>query len=240
MAALGASALLFAVFVSLGTWQVQRRSWKLDLITRVEQRAHAPAIEAPGPERWPLITNTSDEYRHVRVTGQFLHEQETLVRAATELGSGFWVLTPLRQPDGTVVLVNRGFVPPALRERSARAAGEPQGTTTVTGLLRTTEPMTGLMGWLSRNDPGTNRWYWRDVQGIAAARSLGITAPYFIDADAPPANPSAGPLHREPVAGLTVIVFRNHHLVYAITWYALALMVVGGGWLLLRDKREAI
>ena len=62
MAALGASALLFAVFVSLGTWQVQRRSWKLDLITRVEQRAHAPAIEAPGPERWPLITN-SDAHR---------------------------------------------------------------------------------------------------------------------------------------------------------------------------------
>ena len=33
-------ATLFVVFLSLAAWQVQRRSWKLALIERVEQRAH--------------------------------------------------------------------------------------------------------------------------------------------------------------------------------------------------------
>ena len=36
---------------------------------------------------------------------------DTLVKAVTELGGGFWVLTPLKTASGAIVLVNRGFVP---------------------------------------------------------------------------------------------------------------------------------
>src|SRR5262245_42515181 len=43
------AVLLFAGFCALGTWQVQRRAWKLDLIARVDQRVHAAAVPAPGP-----------------------------------------------------------------------------------------------------------------------------------------------------------------------------------------------
>jgi surfeit locus 1 family protein len=39
-----------------------------------------------------------------------------------------------------------------------------------------------------------------------------------------------------PIGGLTVISFHNNHLVYAITWYVLALMIAGGAWLLLRHE----
>src|SRR5438105_5507426 len=103
------AGLVFACFVALGTWQLVRLQWKLDLIERVEQRAHAPAVAAPGRDRWPQITAESDEYRHVRVTGTFLYALTTRVQASTELGGGFWLLTPLRSADGSVVLVNRGF-----------------------------------------------------------------------------------------------------------------------------------
>ena len=42
-----------------------------------------------------------------------------------------------------------------------------------------------------------------------------------------------------PVAGLTVIAFHNSHLVYAITWYTLALMVAGAIWLWIRNETRA-
>ena len=42
-----AGALLFLLFIALGTWQVQRRAWKLDLIQQVETRVHAPPMAAP-------------------------------------------------------------------------------------------------------------------------------------------------------------------------------------------------
>src|SRR5580698_1384131 len=149
------AAALFAGFVALGTWQVQRRAWKLDLIARVDQRVHAPAVPPPPPAEWSQVTAANSEYRHVRVTGTFLNDSETLVQALTELGAGDWVLTPLRLQDGSIVMVNRGFVSPERRDRAAHGAGAATTGATVTGLLRITE----AKGWfLRRNDPARNLW----------------------------------------------------------------------------------
>jgi surfeit locus 1 family protein len=236
------AALVFAGLAALGTWQVQRLFWKLDLIERVDQRVRAPAIDALGPAQWRQVDAAADEYRHVRLRGVFHHDRETLVQASTVLGSGFWVLTPLEQTDGSWVLVNRGFVPPEGRDRRVRATTEPQGQTTVAGLLRLPEPVP-YGGFLRRNDPAAGRWFSRDVQGIASARGLsGPVAPYFVDADAASSSalrpsPDNGP-SVWPVGGLTVVSFRNHHLVYAVTWYALALMVAGAAWYVARDERR--
>jgi surfeit locus 1 family protein len=224
-------------FLALGTWQLQRRAWKLDLIQRVAQRVGAPAIPAPAPERWPQVNRADDEYRHVLVSGVFLNDRETLVQAATELGPGFWLLTPLRQASGQTVLVNRGFLPPQARDPAARGAPAPSGAITVSGLLRLTEPGGGF---LRANDPQAGRWYSRDVAAIAAARRLPDVAPYFVDADADPADRTAAPGQGSgtwPAAGLTVLRFPNNHLVYAITWYTLALMSMLGAGHLLRDER---
>jgi surfeit locus 1 family protein len=234
LVAMSVGALFFfATFVALGTWQVQRRSWKLDLIARVNKRVHAPATPAPPAAQWADVTAENSEYRHVRASGTFLNDSETLVQATTELGAGFWVVTPLRQADGTIVLVNRGFVPPEHRERSAHGASEPTIPATVTGLLRITEPGGGF---LRHNDPAANRWYSRDVRAIAAARGLNRVAPYFIDADA--ASSADLPGAALPVGGLTIIAFHNSHLTYVITWYTLALMVVGGMWIAIREDRR--
>ena len=147
--------LLFSGFAALGTWQVYRRSWKLDLIARVDQRVHAPAVPAPGASQWADVTAANSEYRHVRASGVLLNDSETLVQATTELGAGYWVLTPLRLDDGTVILINRGFVPPERRDRAAHGASDSTSPATVTGLLRMTEPGGGF---LRRNDPAANRW----------------------------------------------------------------------------------
>lgn len=164
------------------------------------------------------------EYRRVRLSGVFDHGHETLVQAVTEQGAGFWVLTPLRTGQG-IVLVNRGFVPVDRRSPAARPAGQVGGAVTVIGLMRASEPRGGF---LRSNDPADDRWYSRDVAGIAQARGLGKVAPFFVDADA---TPNAGGY---PLGGLTVVRFRNSHLVYAITWFALALLSVAAAVLVLR------
>jgi surfeit locus 1 family protein len=228
---LAVAALVCLAFLALGTWQVQRRTWKLALIERVEQRVHAPAAPAPGPDRWPDMNTADEEYRHVSLTGTLIDEAETLVQASTELGAGFWVMTPLQLSDGSVVLINRGFVPPERREPSAHRAQTAGRTLTITGLLRRTEPGGGF---LRHNDASAGRWYSRDVAAIAAARGLHQAAPYFVDADAVP-----DPEPQAPVGGLTVIAFHNSHAVYAFTWYTLALMTIFGAWRVLRERRSA-
>ncbi len=250
---LALSALLG--FIALGTWQVERRAWKLTLIDRVTQRVNGPPSAPPARDRWAAVDAANDEYRRVRLSGIFLNDQETFVQATTDYGSGFWVMTPLQLPDGTVVLVNRGFVSPDRRARDSRNDGSeaPQTPADVVGLLRLTQPDGSF---LRRNDPAAGRWYSRDVQAIGQARGLSDVAPYFVDAQADASlggafirsgNANAGEIVSGtvptswPVAGLTVIDFHNNHLVYAITWFALALMVaLAIAYVLREDRRQRL
>lgn len=213
-----AAAVVIAGLTALGVWQVQRRAWKLDLIERVEARVGAAPVPIPVPGE--PVTAQADEYRHVTISGHWLPDRTTLVQAVTVLGGGFWVIDPLSADTGQTVLVNRGFVPADRRDPSARTPAT--GTATVTGLMRMSEPGGGF---LRTNDPASGRWYSRDVEAIARAENLGQVAPYFIDADA--ASGSAGAERSLPVGGLTVVAFTNNHLVYAITWFALAAMTAG-------------
>jgi surfeit locus 1 family protein len=162
------------------------------------------------------------------LTGRYFNNQETLVQAVTDRGGGFWVLTPFQTDDAATILVNRGFVPSGKREAISRVAGQIEGPTTVTGLLRMSEPGGGF---LRSNDPAAGRWFSRDVAAIAQALDLGEVAPFFVDAQ-------AVPLPDAPIGGLTVLRFNNSHLVYAVTWFSLALMVLAAGLLLVRDERR--
>ena len=208
-----------SAFVALGIWQVQRRAEKLALIAAVDARLRLPPASAPGPAAWSGITAASDAYRRVSVHGEFLHDRETLVQAATADGPGNWVMTPLRTDAGWLVLVNRGFVPPEDQDRRLRQAGEPEGRVEIVGLLRLPEPGGGF---LHANDPAGNRWHSRDVAAIGDARQLHPLAPYFIDA-------AAGPVGaHQPVGGLTTVTFPNNHLQYALTWFALAGLAAAG------------
>jgi surfeit locus 1 family protein len=223
----GIMVALAVVFVGLGAWQVQRLFWKLDLIARVEARIHRTAVPAPSASEWADVSTEKDEYRQVTARGTFDHAKAALVQAVTARGAGFWVVTPLQRDDGSTILINRGFVPADRRDPTSRASGNPSGPVAVTGLLRITEPGGGF---LRSNDPAGGRWYSRDVAAIAEAKGLANVAPYFIDADA---TPNPGGL---PVGGLTVVSFRNSHLVYALTWFALAAMSAAAGYLIYRRR----
>jgi surfeit locus 1 family protein len=221
----------FLSLLALGTWQLQRRVWKLQLIHAVATRQHGSASPAPGPAAWPSITAQRDAYRRVSVSGVFENGKETLVLALTDLGSGFWVMTPMRTSSGFTVLINRGFVADDERAAQSRPSGQLQGSTTVTGLLRVSEPGGGF---LRHNDPSGDRWYSRDVAAIGRARGLSTLAPYFIDADSR-ANPGGW-----PVGGLTVVNFPNNHLVYALTWYGMAALLAWASVNLIWKNRRGL
>ena len=237
-ALLSGLAICFICFVALGVWQLERRVWKLDLIRRVESRIHAAPIPASGPAAWSSITAARDEYRRVVVSGRYLPDADTRVQAVTAIGAGYWLLTPLQRRDGSIVLVNRGFVAPDWTPDPLHESATASDIR-VTGLLRLTEPGGGF---LRKNQPTTERWYSRDVQAIAAAQGLHRVAPYFIDADGIHGGRNTADTTDTaadgPVGGLTVVRFRNHHLQYALTWVALALMVVAGVWRVLREDRR--
>ena len=214
---------LFLLFLSLGIWQVERLSWKKDLIARVDARIAAQAVPAPAPQDWPAITAEKDEYRHILVEGSYLEDKPIGVKALTVLGSGYWQLVPLQTKDKGVIYINRGFVSDEDYKAGLLNKNIPAGETSLSGLLRISEP-DGF--FLRPNEPEKDLWNSRDVAAFATKQGLNEVAPYFIDADK--ADTSAQISGKQPVGGLTVVNFPNSHLSYAITWFALALMVLGG------------
>jgi len=216
--------LAFAMFAALGVWQVQRMHWKHALIARVEARVHAAPVAVPDDARLNDAGATGEgtrdlDYLRVRISGSYEAGATSLVRAATELGTGYWTMTPIRTAEGRQVWINRGFVPAGTR-REAAAATTPPGPVEVTGLLRPTEPGGSV---LQSNQPAADRWYSRDVKALALVRGIGAVAPAFIDAQVEQGAPVEG---LRPVPGLTQVHFPDSHLSYALTWFAMAAMSV--------------
>lgn len=224
LGACAALALLALLFAALAVWQVQRLHWKQALIARTTAAMQA----APLPlEQVPVGDLAQFAYRRVRVAGRYDAAGTALVAGASTLGSGYWVLTPIRTGTG-LAYVNRGFVPIGTRLDAMRRM-TPPGTVAVTGLLRLSEPGGGV---LRRNRPGDDRWYSRDIAAIAASRHLPADPRLFADAFGETPAPAGG-----PVPGLTVVQFANNHLAYALTWAALALLCAGGAIVLWRKPR---
>lgn len=221
-----ALALAFCGFTALGAWQVQRLHWKHELVARVDARIHAEPVAPPPRNDWPKASAIRDEYRRVVVAGEYLRDNDTRVQAVTERGPGWWLLTPLREDDGDTILVNRGFAPDDWKTDVAPPAGHVR----VVGLLRMSEPRGAF---LRSNDAAHDRWYSRDVTAIARARNLGDVAPWFIDAERDAAAPEW------PAGGMTVVRFRDQHLQYALTWFALAALTVFAGWRVFYTSRDA-
>ncbi|MEM9056207.1 MAG: SURF1 family protein [Pseudomonadota bacterium] len=203
--AVALTALLAVAMVLLGNWQLRRLDWKLALIDRVETRAYETPVAAPVG----TVRTEDHEYLRVAIEGRFRHELSQRVKALTELGGGYWLMTPLETARGAV-WINRGFVPTGTRATDWQ---QPTDEQRVEGLVRMTEPKGTL---LERNDPAAGRWVSRDVAALSDHAGLKYVQAYFVDAD------HAGDPDDWPRGGLTKLRFRNTHLAYALTWYAMA------------------
>uniref|UniRef100_A0A5F8G7B5 SURF1-like protein n=1 Tax=Monodelphis domestica TaxID=13616 RepID=A0A5F8G7B5_MONDO len=207
----------------LGTWQVQRRKWKLKMIADLESRIKAEPIPLPAE----LMELKDLEYRPVKVRGHFDHSKElyilprTMVDPAREswdsgqlsstVESGANVVTPFHCTDlGITILVNRGFVPRKRLNPDTRQKGQIEDEIDLIGMVRLTETR---KPFVPENKPEKNRWHYRDLEAMAKVAGA---EPIFIDANFKSTIPGG------PIGGQTQVTLRNEHMQYIITWYGLS------------------
>jgi len=202
--------------LGLGSWQIQRLFWKEELIAQRQAAVSAAPVAVPMRR----AEAQEMEFRRVTAEGVFVNDREIFLGATSEAGGqGYQVLTPLREPSGRIVFVNRGYIPGKLKDPANRIAGQISGPVRVQGLLRL--PPEGRPAWfLPDNRPDLNYWFWIDLPAMAAADKLDRVAPFYIDADATP-NPGGW-----PKGGITRLNLQNDHLQYAITWFSLAVALI--------------
>jgi surfeit locus 1 family protein len=218
-----AAAVALAILIALGLWQLERKAWKEALVADLTERLAAPPVALAPPKDWPRLTAQDDEFVRVTLTGQFLHDQEGLVYTGGSTlrddtgGPGYWVFTPARLADGSLIMVNRGFVPEGKRNPATRPDGEIAGPVAMIGVLRWPEAP-GL--FTPAGDAARNIWFARDSAAIAAAKGIDA-APFYVELESP--EPPGGLPH----AGRLKPNLPNNHFQYALTWLGLAAVLVG-------------
>lgn len=230
-----ATALAFVLLLNLGFWQLRRLGEKEALIARVETRAHlAPQDFPPSDDR--LLPNDYD-FRRIRMRGHYLPGQDAFIFMRPPDGQGrepgFMVVTPFAVSAGSLVLVERGFVP-ASKVEDVAGRVPPAGEVVVTGLMRAPQSRNVFT---PADDPAKRIWFTRDPARIASALGLEKAAPFTLALQEPS---SAGP-NGFPALAPATPEFVNNHLSYAFTWFSLAgaLLVVFGIFARERLKPES-
>jgi len=212
-----AAAIGVLLLIGLGVWQLDRLAWKTGLIAERQAQSQAAAIPLPPSDADAATLN----FRHAKATGRFDNGQELFLAARSLNGNpGYHVVTPFHLDDGRVLLVDRGWIPIERKNPAERAEGQIEGPTGIDGLIR----LPRTQNWLEPdNEPQNGIWFWVDLPAMGA--EIGVPperlVPFFLEAG-PAANPGGF-----PIGGQSRTELPNDHLQYAITWFALALGLVG-------------
>jgi surfeit locus 1 family protein len=221
-----------AILLALGSWQVQRLNWKLGLIAARE------AAMAGDPVDLAVLQSVADtsalDFRRARGKGMLMPGKEVHVFASSaDSKAGYHVFTPLMLSNGYAVLVNRGWVPPELKEPASRPDSLIAGPVTITGVVRLPQ---GRGAFTPEDDTDANIAYAADP--AAFARTLGIgglETRFYLVADRE-GTPTGG----YPRGGQLKAELRNNHLIYAITWFStgFAVAVAFVFYLVQRNRRK--
>jgi cytochrome oxidase assembly protein ShyY1 len=206
-----AVAIVFAIVcVLLSNWQLARRAEKtaeIELVAENYDAEPAPVGEVL-PERDAF--DPADEWRPVVLEGTYLVDDQTLVRNRPRGGQpGFEVLTPLRLADGTVFIVDRGWLPTGSEQDLPDVIpSPPSGEVTVTVRLRPGEPTVA-----GRGAPGGQIATIRLPDLEERIGEPTYTGAYGLLADEVP-TPSDAP----PAAAIRPVPDEGAHLSYAFQW----------------------
>ncbi|WP_298563969.1 SURF1 family protein [uncultured Aliiroseovarius sp.] len=211
------SLAVLALFIGLGTWQVQRLHWKEGVLAEIDARIAADPVSLPeAPDK------ARDMYLPVVVSGTFADGTLRVLVSTKQAGAGYRLISPLLTDQGAI-LIDRGFI---------RVADElppvPEGPVQIEGNLHWPDDRRSST---PDNDVAGNTWFARDLDRMAD--TLDTQPLLVITRQMTPAEPRVLPL---PVTSDGV---PNRHLEYAGTWFLLALtwsvMTLGLLW---RKKRR--
>ena len=225
----------FVVLIGLGTWQLERKAWKETLIAALDQRLAAPPVALPARERWADLDPAHDEFRRVSLRAEFLSDREGRVYTAGSAlrddikAPGYFAFAPMRLADGSVVVINRGYVPNPRPDASLRPIGLREGPVDIIGVMRWPESPSWFV---TPHNASQDLWFARDQHAMAAAYGWGEVAPFYIDQEAPVSAEDA------PRPAPLKVNLRNEHLQYALTWYGLAAVLAIAFFFWMRTRRR--
>ncbi|WP_308796236.1 SURF1 family cytochrome oxidase biogenesis protein [Agromyces silvae] len=224
-----ALVIVFAIACSaLGSWQLNRRTEALTEVARIDANYDADPVPVAEALPDPAAFDPDARWRVVALTGEYLEDDEVVIRNRPfEGSSGFEVVTPFRLDDGTVFFVNRGWIAQAPDGRPSEYAAPPSGQVDVTARLKAGE------GTIAGRTASGRELATIDLDELAGrVGEPSYTGAYGVQVQDP--ADAAEP----PLAAARPVRDEGPHLSYALQWYVFALLAfIGLGWAANQERK---
>ncbi len=197
--------LFITLFCALGTWQLYRLQWKMELISEINFGLNSTPIK--------YSNSIEKNYQRVISEGSFNFEDQIYLYNLNEKGKpGYDVITPFKTTNNINVLVNRGWIEKELK--GAQEINDNLKTKKIIGLLRKIYKPNIFK---PDNDLKNNIWFsinLKDVEKFTETKYPNFVI--FLE------NPNI----KVPLPKKITIDLPNNHLKYAITWYSIAISIL--------------
>ncbi|KAI9512557.1 mitochondrial protein required for respiration [Russula earlei] len=205
---------------ALGTWQVQRLKWKINLIDQLSEKLQREPILLPSKVNLAAIPEFV--FRRVTLRGRWDHAHSMLLGPRVLDGTnGYHLITPLIRENGSTVLVDRGFI--SDHTAAKRKYSTPDGEVEVHGMLRESQARNNFT---PDNSPAKGEWYWVDVAAMAdyAGGQSSNVQPVLVEEvfEGHGGDAAMRLSNGVPIGKLPTVDIRNAHASYVATWYSLS------------------
>lgn len=222
---------VIVLMINLGFWQLSRYHERTAFNKVVTQRIASPIVpitELLVDLQSKNETPTSLEWRTVQVVGEYLDDQTVVVVNRSQDGfSGKDPLTPILLENGTLVLINRGFLP-----LTTQVASAPSGRVEIIGRVRISE--TRRHGRLSDPSSGVLREIINiDLDRLSTQMPTPL-APIYVEMFT--SKPEDSILLSQIASP---VLSSGSHLSYTVQWFMFSIFVVFGWVVVVRRKLKA-
>ena len=207
------SFLVLLVLLSLSLWQLKRLQWKESLI---QQRINM--FESESAILSNILDPKTQEFLRIKTKGKFINEMEMFMPALSKNGNnGYHIIVPLELSSGEFIIFDRGWVPLRLKDRELRKQNEISSFHGIEAVIR----LPGKKGkFQPDNDFKNNFWFFVEPTKMSDFTKLNFIDSFYLE------STIDGP-NGYPLGNQTRIYIRNNHLQYAITWFLIAIGLIG-------------
>ena len=208
-----AFSIALSILLSLSAWQIKRLNWKNDLIQqRVSMFEGEPKLlrELKKPSEY--------EFQKVFVKGKLLNDFEFYMPALSKNGNnGFHILVPIKVSTNKFLIYNTGWVPLLNKDPQVRKENIVNEEKSFLAVIR----LPGRKGYFQpENDPIKNFWFFVEPDLMEKQLKFELEKTFYLEAS------ENGP-NGYPLGNQTRIYLRNNHFQYALTWFFIAIGLIG-------------
>ena len=198
--------IFVTIFCALGTWQLYRLQWKLELISEITFGLDSSPIE--------YSNSIEKNYQRVSAKGKINFYKKIYLYSLNDNGKpGYDVITPFRTNKNENVLVNRGWIKKEFKNNPI-----------INKNIEDEQKIIGLLRKIYKpnifkpdNDLKNNIWFSINLEDlkVTSGERFNEFVIFLEDNQA-----------KTPIPKKISIDVPNNHLKYAITWYAISISII--------------